>query len=665
MELWRLWVLRGPNIWSARPVIEVGIDAEASIDRIALIAARIAEWCAPGVVTDGEASLAELVSRLTLHLQALVGNPVSFRETRSMPLAGRFRFAVEYREESVGEACVRTAFEMCRVASVGELFPIDAELVRLRDLADAQILGPSSFAVAEAARLRGIPVDFLNPEDGRYLQLGQGAKQRRSLASETDDISAVARSITTDKHLTKVLLRAAGVPVPEGRPVVDADDAWKAALELGGPVAVKPQDRDLAQGIGLDLRTREQVVTAYMVAHEKSPYILVERFAPGVEHRVLVVDGKVIAVARIDPPHVVGDGRSTVRELAEAINRDPRRGDDYRTPLRRLKLDAVADEVLASQGQSLDTVPNFGAVVLLRRNPPYIKNGGCLLDLTDVIHPRVAEAAVDAARCLGLRVAGLDVVAVDIRRPLEEQMGVVVEVNAGPGLWLHMAPWAERPRPVGEAIVATMFAAGEDGRIPVIAVTGGDARMEAGKQIAGLLGPGVGRASAEGVFVSGRRVLPPGVGAREGARAVLQNTSSTTAVLEVSAGELLQQGLGCDRCDVAVVTNAFEEAESDAWKALVHALSGVGTLILNADDPPEDRSGLKDERIVWLSRFGPPGGRRSVFVRDGAIVVNWDGREESMPLRADEEAGSGQLAAVAVGMTMGQGIDQIFRKMVD
>src|SRR5262249_11251355 len=187
-----------------------------------------------------------------------------------------------------------------------------------------------------------------------YLQLGYGARQRRSLAAETEDISAVARSITTDKHLSKRLLREAGVPVPPGRPVSDAEDAWTAACEIGLPVAVKPQDRDLAQGVGLNLRTRDQVMAAYQIARQKSHYVMVERFMPGTEHRVLVVDDRVIAVARIEPPHVVGDGVSRVADLVEVVNRDPRRGDAYPAPLRRLKLDATALDMLAAQDYTPD-----------------------------------------------------------------------------------------------------------------------------------------------------------------------------------------------------------------------------------------------------------------------------------------------------------------------
>jgi cyanophycin synthetase len=485
MELWRLWVLRGPNAWAACPVLEAGVDLARWVElprhQAAAAVGRIRAWL-PALAPD--LAMARVVEQVTLHLQNLAGNPVTFAETREGPRPGRYRVAVEYQEEPVGRACLQAALEVCRAACEGRPFAIDEEVARLRSLADDQRLGPSTQGVVDAARARGIPVAHFNPDDGRYLQLGHGSRQRRSLASETDDVSGIARSITTDKHLTKQLLREAGVPVPRGRPVSDAEDAWEAACDLGLPVAVKPQDCDLAVGVGLDLKTREQVIAAYQAAREKSASVLVERFAPGTEHRVLVVEDRVVAVARIEPPHVIGDGVSRIADLVAAVNRDPRRGDAYPSPLRRLKLDAVGLEVLASQGYTPESVPAAGVRVLLRRNPPYIKNGGSLSDLTDRIHPEVAACAVAAAQALQVPVAGLDVVAEDIGRPLEEQGGVVVEVNTGPGLWLHMAPWADTPRPVGEAIIATLFPPGGDGRIPIVAVTGGRARSAAGRRLA-------------------------------------------------------------------------------------------------------------------------------------------------------------------------------------
>ncbi|HEY7156629.1 MAG TPA: hypothetical protein VH575_21855 [Gemmataceae bacterium] len=681
MKLCRLWVLQGPNIWAANPILEAGVDlgpwADPSRKQTIHVVQRLRTWLpsTPPDLDDAP-SLAHVFERVAFLLQVLAGNSVTFSETREGGRPNRYRVAVEYQEEPVGRACLQTALEMCRAAREDLPFALGEELARLRALAEEQILGPSTRAVVEAARARGIPVAHLNPEDGRYLQLGHGARQRRSLATETEDISAVARSITTDKHLTKLLLREAGVPAPWGHPVYDAEEAWTTACEIGLPVVVKPQDRDLSQGVGLNLRTREQVMAAYRVAREKSFYVLVERFAPGVEHRLLVVDDRVIAAARIDPPQVVGDGVSRVAELVEAVNRDPRRGDAYPAPLRWIKLDAVALDVLAAQDYTSDSIPPKGARVLLRRHPPHIENGGYLSDVTERVHPNVAACAVAAAQALRVRVAGVDIVAEDISRPLEEQGGVVVEINAGPGLGLHTAPWTDNPRPVGEAIVTSLFPPGSDGRIPIFAVTGGRARAAA-RCLAALLtdrGFRVGRTNGDGVFVAGRKIVLEGATAREKARVLLRNSVVDTIVLEVSARDLLREGLGCDRCDVALVTGSSERDEAvcadadldaeelaEASVAVLHALGADGKAVLNADVPSLlDRALPPAERVIWFSRHGDhsrlsdhrAAGGTAVFLDADSLVLARGDEEQRLafgghPVEKDPGEQLGLLAAMA------------------
>jgi cyanophycin synthetase len=684
MQLCRLWVLSGPNIWAACPVLEAGIDlgawAGAAWQQTMSAAERVRAWL-PSIKLelDGAgrfAGMAHVLERLTLHLQELAGNPVTFAETRRTAQRGRYRVAVAYQEEPVGRACLQTALEICQAAWKGRPFAVEAELARLRRLADDQRLGPSTQALVEAAQARGIPVAHLNPEDGRYLQLGHGVRQRRTLATETEDISAVARSITTDKHLTKQLLREAGVPVPWGRPVRDAEDAWVAACEIGLPVAVKPQDRDLAQGVGLNLRTRDQVMAAYQTARAKSPFVMVERFAPGAEHRLLVVDDRVIAVTHIEPPYVLGDGVSRVAELVEAVNRDPRRG-AYSSPLRRMKLDAVALEVLASQDHTPDSIPSKGERVLLRRNPPHIENGGYLRDVTSRIHPDVAACAVAAVRALRLRIAGVDVVAKDIGRPLEEQGGVVVEINTGPGLGLHTALWADNPRPVGEAIIASLFPPGNDGRIPIFAVTGAQARA-AGRCLTALLterGFRVGRFSRNGLCIAGRKIALEGATASEKTRALLRNPLIDVAVLEMSARVLLREGLGCDRCDVALVTGALEPADPDALLcadadedelaeaslAVLRALGPNGKAVLNADAPALLTAALPPtDRVIWFSHSDQhpclvahrAAGGTAVFLSDDSLVLARGDEEQHLAFGGhpiEKEAGEqlGLLAAMA------------------
>jgi cyanophycin synthetase len=694
MELWRLWVLRGPNTWAACPVIEVGFDWSAWADQPrqqnAEAIARLHAWL-PSLAAEPEGTeeavcLARVLQRLVVHLQVLAGNPVQFSGLRPVDRPHCSRVAIEYQEEPVGQACLQTALSLIRAAWEGRPFAIDKELTRLRQLADDQQVGPSTHAVVEAARARQIPVDPFNPEDGRYLRLGQGARQRRSLASETDDISALARSITTDKHLTKLLLREAGVPVPLGRPVGDAEDAWKAACQLGLPVAVKPQDRDMALGVGVNLRTRAQVLAAYEAARAKSDSILVERFLVGTEHRVLVVGDRVAAVARIEPPHVVGDGVSCIADLVAAVNRNPRHGDAYPAPLRRIKLDAVAIELLAAQGYTLESVPPRGVRVMLRRDPPHLDHGGYIRDVTDAIHPETAACAVAAAQALGVHIAGIDLVVTDIARPLEQQGGGVVEVNTGPGLGLHTAPLNESPRPVGAAIVASLFPPGSDGRIPVLAVTGSRAHT-AGRCLSALLtdaGHRVGRAGRDGVFIAGRKINLEGATAYDKARAVLRNALVDVAVLECEARDLLREGFACDRCDVVLVTDPAEVEDSGdsaradaednheeiarAWTALLHALAPDGKAILNADDPPAPSSVLPPaDRLLWFAESGDnvrvtshrAAGGTAVFLSADSLVVARGVEEQRLafggrPVERDPCEQPALLAALAGAMSLNQ-----------
>jgi cyanophycin synthetase len=693
MDLWRLWVLRGSNVWAACPVIEAGLDLSAWANRPrrqnAAFLERLGMWL-PSFAADlrcaaDSTCLSHVFSRLAVHLQAFAGTSVRFSGVRAAELAHRYRVAFEYQEEPVGRACLQIALALCRAAWEGQPSPIDAEMKRLRALADAQRLGPSTLAIVEAARARQIPVHHFNPEDGRYLRLGQGARQRRTLAAEIEDISALARSVSTDKHLAKLLLRESGVPVPAGRPVTDANDAWKAACELGVPVTVKPQDCDMALGVRVNLRTREQVLAAYEAARAKSAAVLVERFLPGEEHRILVVEDRVAAVARIDPPHIVGDGVSSIAGLVEMANRDPRRGDGDPAPLRRLKLDAVAVELLAAQGLARQSIPPRGERVLLRIDPPHLDNGGWLSDVTDAIHPETAACAVAAAQALRVRVAGVDVIAQDIARPLEVQGGGVVEVNTGPGLGLHTAPWNELPRPVGSTIVASLFPPGSDGRIPVLAVIGSRART-AGRCLAALLtdaGHRVGRASRDGVFIAGRKINLAGATDYEKARAVLHNVLVDVAVLECDARDLLRQGFACDRCDVALMTDPIELEDSAAvdadaegsdeeaasvWITLLHALASDGKVVLNADDPPGECSLLPSaDRLIWFAGAGDnarlsshrAAGGTAVFLSADSLVVARGVEEQRLafggrPVERDPREQIALLAALAGAMSLNQ-----------
>ncbi|MGH7225331.1 MAG: cyanophycin synthetase family protein, partial [Gemmataceae bacterium] len=369
MQLQRIWVLRGANVWARCTVLEVELNvteiAAVTEERLAACTACLRAWL-PSLVHRPAADLPTLLRDVALELQRLSGSPVQFGLVR--PASGNdcFRVVIEYEEEELGRVCLETARQMCLAALHGQPFDADTELTRLRDLANDVRLGPSTAAIVRAALRRGIPVRRLN--SGSLVQLGHGSLQRRICTAETDATSAIAETIAQDKQLTRALLRAVGVPVPEGRPVADAADAWAAAEEIGLPVVVKPQYGNHGRGVATNLHTREQVVRAYDAAREEGSSILVESYIPGDDYRLLVIGGRLIAAARREPAHVIGDGRSTITKLVAEVNRDPRRSDGHATVLSFIKLDAVGLAVLSEQGYTPDSVPLAGQRVLIRRN---------------------------------------------------------------------------------------------------------------------------------------------------------------------------------------------------------------------------------------------------------------------------------------------------------
>ena len=378
-------------------------------------------------------------------------------------------FRSEYTEEDVGCLAIRLARDLCTAAARQGEFDVEAAIEELRNLDEDIRLGPSTGSIVNAAIARGIP--FRRLTEGSLVQLGWGSKQRRIQAAEIDATSAIAESIAQDKELTKKLLHAAGVPVPLGRPVTSAEDAWAAAQEIGLPVVIKPRDGNQGKGISVNIATQEGVMTAYKTAVSFRDDVLVERYLPGSDFRLLVVGNKLVAAARRDPPLVIGNGKNTVRELVEQVNADPRRGEGHATSLTKIRLDDIARNRLKEQGMDENSVPAKGMRVILRNNAN-LSTGGTATDVTDDVHPEVAARAVAAAQMVGLDICGVDVVCESVLHPLEEQGGGVVEVNAAPGLRMHLSPSFGKGRDVGEAVIATMFPNGEDARVPVIAVTG-------------------------------------------------------------------------------------------------------------------------------------------------------------------------------------------------
>ncbi len=675
IQLLRINYLRGPNIWTYRPVLEVWMDLGTLEDfpsnllpgfsdrLVALLPALLEHHCGVGERGGFIQRLYEgtwaghVLEHVVIELLNLAGMPTGFGQTRSTSKRGIYRMVVRARDEQVARSALVEGHRLLMAAVNGEAFSdadLQAAVGRVRDKVDECYLGPSTASIVAAATERRIPHIRLN--DGNLVQLGYGASQRRIWTAETELTSAIAEGIAGDKDLTKSLLASCGVPVPEGEIVDSAEAAWEAAQEIGLPVVVKPTDGNHGRGVSLDLTTREQVEAAFRVAEPQGSEVMVERFVRGHEHRLLVVGGRVVAAARGETATVRGDGRASVAELVDAqLNTDPRRGATEDFPLGLIELDK--DEAilldLQRQGLSPASVPDAGRQVLIQRN------GNVAIDCTDDIHPDVDHIVSLAARVVGLDIAGVDVVAQDLSKPLHAQGGAIVEVNAGPGLLMHLKPAEGAPRPVGRAICDHLFPEAPEGthsgRIPVVGVAGSAGAHNVARLVAWLLqlsGRHTGLACRDGLFLDGRCLDASDCTHWEAGQRLLINRAVQAAVFENGADTILRSGLVYDRCQVGVVTDlagagalgefdvAGEEQMFKVMRSQVDVVLSDGVAVLNAADPVIVKMArlCDGEVIFYATDPGLPaiamhldGGGRAVFMRQGQVVLATGTSEAFLP----------------------------------
>ncbi|MEW6705080.1 MAG: cyanophycin synthetase [Pseudomonadota bacterium] len=653
--------LRGPNLHARRPVMEAVLDLQ-ELDEVGshqlpgfterllqMLPALHEHHCGVGYrggfvdrLREGT-YMGHITEHVMLELQARAGHDLRYGKTRMIPGRPRhYRLVMAYAVEALAERALTHAVQIVQAAAEGRTLDTAPLVEQLQRIRCSQGLGPSTQAVVDAAQERGIPVLRLT-DDASLFQLGWGARQRRIQATITSASPHIAVSIASDKALTKRLLAEAGIPVPQGRVVKTLDEALEAAREVGLPVAVKPLDANQGKGVSTDLRRLQEVAVAFERARAHGGQVIVEQHVAGGDYRVLVVGGRLVAAAHRQPPQVVGDGVHSVRELVERLNADPRRGRDHEAPLTRVQLDALAADCLAAQGLGFDSVLPPGKAAVLRGNAN-LSTGGSACDVTGLVHPDTARACVRAARRVGLDVAGIDLVCRDIAQPLGAQGGAIVEVNAAPGLRMHEQPSEGAARAAGRAIVEGLFASGDDGRIPLIAVTGTNGKTTTALAIAHVLraeGLRTGCTTTEGVYIDDQRVMDGDCTGYWSARAVLTDPDVDAAVLETARGGILKRGLCYDRSDVAVVLNisadhlgqdGIETLDQLAQVKAVVADTARRALVLNAEDvrcvamAQQAREGveviffaLQPQHPVVLQHLA--GGGRAVVLRDGEIVL--------------------------------------------
>ena len=694
--------LRGPNIWTYRPVIEAWLDIgeleDCPSNTLPGFTERLVAWL-PGLVEHhcGVGHRGGFIERLetgtwaghilehiVLELQNLAGMKTGFGKTRSTGEHGIYKMAFRTRDETVGRAALEAGHALMMAAINGTPFDLPATVARLTELVDRWCLGPSTAHIVDAATDRRIPSIRLT--EGNLVQLGHGAAQRRIWTAETDRTSAIGEGIASDKDLTKTLLASCGVPVPEGALVRSAEAAWEEAQDIGLPVVVKPVDGNHGRGVTLNLMSEADVTAAYAIAAEAgdSSAVLVERFIPGNEHRLLVVGREVVAAAKGESLWVTGDGKSTVLQLCDSqINTDPRRGESEEHPLGRVNPhdhEIMLD--LKRQGLMPESIPQAGQKVLIQ------PNGNVADDVTDLVHPEVAHVAALAARVVGLDIAGIDLVCEDISRPLAEQRGAIIEVNSSPGLLAHIKPANGTPRNVGKAIVDNLFAPEETGRIPVVGVTGTLGASLIARLVGCLVhitGKHVGVANGEGLYLDARKVTSRDATGFEAGQRLLINRTVQTAVFESNARTILAEGLPYDRCLVGIVTDMEglsdldefyirdEDAQYNVIRSQVDVILPEGAAVLNAaNERVAALAELSDGRVIFyaLDETNPvmaehrAKGERIVFVRDKRIVLA-EGSEETSLLElskiqpATVKHPDSVLAAVAAAWALGVPSDLI------
>jgi cyanophycin synthetase len=722
MQVLEKSVYRGPHLYSRRPMIRVRLDLgaleERPTDRLpgfgealaALLPGLAKHGCsyrAPGGFLrrmEQGTWLGHVIEHVAIELQASAGAAVTRGKTRSVRQAkGVYDILFCYADRDSGLAAARAAIEI-----VASLLPPDLRAVEgldrlapslgltpteiasiveaLRRLVTANGFGPSTAAIVAEARRRGIPA--LRLDAASLVQFGYGSRQRRIRASVTEATSLIAAELAGNKQAAKTLLADAGLPVPRGALVRSVDEAMIAAKRIGWPVVVKPVDGNQGRGVTTDIVDENLLRTAFERGAAISRRVIVEEQLRGADYRVLVVAGEVVAVAERVPASVVGDGRHSVEALIDAVNADPRRGAGHETVLTRIKLDAALEAFLAQHGRSLASIPCAGERVQLR-GTANLSTGGTAIDRTDDIHPDNAAIAVQAAAVVGLDVAGIDMVAPDIARSISETGGGIVEVNAAPGLRMHIAPSEGTARDVARPIVAALFPRASNSRIPIFAVTGTNGKTTTVRMVARILaeaGHRVGFTSTTGVYINGRKQVASDASGPRSARMVLRNPTVDAAVLETARGGLLREGLGFDLCDVGAVLNVSADhlgnRDIHSLEDLARVKSVVaesvkrrGASVLNADDRLTVRMARHARgRIVWFS--GAPGaaarapiaahiaaGGMAVTAENGGVILHEGGSGTAVTCIADIPAtldGTAEFnllnALAATAMTAAYGI---------
>lgn len=665
MDIHQIQPFRGKNIYSLKPVIKAVVSLGELYDTptkdiymfnerlLMMMPGLSGHFC--GVGYEGGFAdrlregtyLTHVTEHMVLELQNMMGYRVNYGKSRVTEDPSVYYMIFEYRNEKFAIECLLSAVKTVNSLIEGKLPDFDKSLKELSRMAAESDLGTSTGAIYAEALKRNIPVQCL--EHSSILQLGSGKYTRYLEASLTDSSGCVSVDLAGNKHLTKRILSEAGIPVPYGDIAYTSGSAAAVASCIGYPVVVKPYDANQGKGVFTNIREPGELEEAFRTAVRYSRAVIVEKYIPGKDYRLLVIDGKLAAAAERKPPVVIGDGASTIKQLVDIENENPLRGSGHEKPLTYIKIDEMSRQVLSKSGYNENSIPEKDARVLLRYNGN-LSTGGTARDCTEEVHPAIARLAVKAAELMNLDVAGIDITCEDISEPLAPQNGAVIEVNAAPGLRMHIYPTEGKSRNVAGDILDMLYPEGTPCSIPVISVTGTNGKTTVTRMIAhalGLTGKVAGMTSTGGIYVGGECMLKgDNTGALSAAR-VLRDKRVEAVVLETARGGILKRGLGYDAADVGVITNISEDhlgldgintlEELAKVKSLViEAVKPGGTAVLNADDrmTPWFIQRIKCNLLLFSGNHENPlikreieAGHRVVYKKNDSIYSFNKGRE--------------------------------------
>lgn len=615
MKIREIRAMRGPNYWSIRRhfLIVMKLDLEEMEERPSnlidgfserlekmfpsMYEHECSEGCPGGFfnrVKEGT-WMGHVVEHIALEIQTLAAMDVGFGRTRSTSEHGVYNVVFAYMEEKVGIYAAKAAVRIVEALVDDEIYDLEDDIQTMREIREDERLGPSTGSIVQEAAARGIPWIRLNRHS--LVMLGYGKNQKRIQATVTSNTGSIAVEIACDKEETKNLLEAANISVPKGRIIYDEEDLDRAIDSIGYPMVIKPVNGNHGRGATINIRSREEAIDALAAAKKISRAVICEKFITGFDHRVLVIDYKFVAAAKRTPALVVGDGKSRIMALIDAVNKDPRRGYGHEKVLTSIKVDDNTKQILKERDLTLDSILPKDEILFLK-STANISTGGTATDVTDQVHPHNVFMAERIARIIGLDVCGIDIMTDDISLPISETGGAILEVNAAPGFRMHLAPTEGLPRNVAEPVIDMLFPPGAEIRIPIVAITGTNGKTTTTRlmaHIAKTAGYKVGFTTTDGIYIQNIMMQRGDCTGPLSAEFVLKDPTVDFAVLETARGGILRAGLGFHKCDIGIVTNVAADhlglkdintlEDMARVKSIVpEAVMPSGYAILNADD---------------------------------------------------------------------------------